>query len=70
MSGRSRSRIVRPAHAFLAREARGKVTFDNGTWYPNDEELTGDDNLSFSIEWPNSLDVTSTSSQAKIRIFR
>lgn len=33
----------------------GKVTFDNGTWYPNDEELTGDDNLSFLVEWPNAL---------------
>src|SRR5688572_33219052 len=33
----------------------GKVSFDNGTWYPNDEELTGDDNLLFLIEWPNSL---------------
>ena len=33
----------------------GKVTFDNGTWYPSDEELTGDDNLSFLVEWPNSL---------------
>src|SRR5687768_6831837 len=33
----------------------GKVTFDNGTWYPSDVELTGDDNLSFLVEWPNSL---------------
>src|SRR5688572_8394621 len=33
----------------------GKVTFDNGTWLPDDEELTGDDNLSILIEWPNAL---------------
>lgn len=31
----------------------GKVTFDNGSWFPSDQEVTGDDNLRFLIEWPN-----------------